>query len=208
MKGFVRTAVVVGAAMLLNVSASLAFIQAPDLLQGSWANQLTGGGASTWTFAPLGGGRYDAQEAGMGNARGTAVLTGKHLHIDFVTGPVVGAYDVDLSTSGADGTGQVSFSEGPLTGNIYRTAFRRVGGLPSRPAAGVPQLPRQAGDPGDLPEALKPHGGASAGQPAIAPLETEPFAPPVVIGVPLDPPKQVTTEDPDAPAEPAPGPPG
>jgi hypothetical protein len=216
MKNYVRTmAGAVGAAVLLSAFASLASAQAPpDPLQGSWTNKLTGGGASTWTFTPLPGGRYDAREVGMGNARGTAVLKGNHLHIDFTTADVVGAYDVDLDAAGTNGAGQVSFSQGAPTGNIYRAAFRRIDDrVTGRPNGGVRQPPRPVPDPsanpGDLPEALQPHGGAAAGRPGVAPPEPQPLPPPVVIGEPLDPGQPVEiTDDPDGPDEPAPGPPG
>ncbi|HVS34444.1 MAG TPA: hypothetical protein VMS17_02615 [Gemmataceae bacterium] len=198
MKRFLWTA----AAMFLSASASFAFIKAPDPLQGSWSNQLAGGGASTWTFTPLGGGRYDAHEVGMGDARGTAVLTNHHLHIDFVTAEMVGAYDVDLDATGTGGTGQVSFSQGGLTGTVLRAAFRRIGA----PAAVRP--PADAVIPDDIPEALKPHGGA-AGRPGTVTPEPQPLPPDGIIGGPSDPgPGTVRTDDPDGPTEPTPEPPG
>jgi hypothetical protein len=77
---------------------------ATDFLAGSWTNVVDGLGTSTWTFTPRGDGTYDAQEAGLGNAHGTATLTAfngaGHVHIDFTYSGGSGTYDMDTDTSG------------------------------------------------------------------------------------------------------------
>jgi hypothetical protein len=94
-------------------------------LQRTWMNNVKGMENSTWTFTPLGDGRFSAQEVGLGYATGTAVLTGDHLRIDFTTSGGAGYYDVDLNADGTAGSGQCVQTQGPLAGNTYRVAFQR-----------------------------------------------------------------------------------
>lgn len=86
-----------------------------------WVNELEGGGRSNWSFYHLGDGRYKALEFGMGNADGTARLSGHNLHIDFTTadGAISGAYDIDIDT----GAAKCSFTTGPLAGRSVNGTF-------------------------------------------------------------------------------------
>lgn len=53
----------------------------PDLA-GIW-EMVTAGGESKWTFSLRSGNQFDAAEEGLGNARGTAVLTGNVAQLDW-----------------------------------------------------------------------------------------------------------------------------
>jgi hypothetical protein len=53
---------------------------------------------SVWTFTPLGGGRYAAQEKGMGNATGTATVSGDLLRLEWLS--VKRLFGEDVKESG------------------------------------------------------------------------------------------------------------
>ncbi|MGE0421553.1 MAG: hypothetical protein AB7O88_04780 [Reyranellaceae bacterium] len=80
-------------------------------LAGTWRN-MTPLGQSNWALRALGGGRYEARESGMGNATGTAVLSGTTLTIDFRTGNVAGRYQWTLDTQCTAGQGTLVFTAG------------------------------------------------------------------------------------------------
>ena len=95
---------------------------------GQWEQTATGVGTSTWTLTRSGG-SYHAQENGMGNAVGTAVMTGNRVRIDWRTGDFSGLYEWVIDPSCTTGEGQLVFYSG-ATGT-HRSVARRV--VPSAP---------------------------------------------------------------------------
>ena len=81
-------------------------------ISGVWQNDIANFGTTVWTFTRLDGNRYSATEQGLGNARGTAVVTGNHLRLDFSTGNVTGYYEWFLDANGRTGQGRLVFTSG------------------------------------------------------------------------------------------------
>jgi hypothetical protein len=52
-------------------------------VSGLWYNRIRDIGESQWRFTPTGDGRYSVQEEGLGTAKGTAVLAGNRLRLDW-----------------------------------------------------------------------------------------------------------------------------
>jgi hypothetical protein len=113
---------------LLVLTVASASAQAQPNISGTYSNTVTGMGTSTWTFVSLGGNRYSATETGLGTARGTAVVTGQQLRIDFTYAGGAGYYIVNLNADGTAGTGSTSHTRGSLIGRTWTVNFRRVGG--------------------------------------------------------------------------------
>lgn len=74
-------------------------------LAGTWANTLNGRGQGTWTFSPLGDGRYQARESGFAGASGTATLSGNQVTLDFTFQGGRGTYTLTLSSDCARAEG-------------------------------------------------------------------------------------------------------
>jgi hypothetical protein len=73
-----------------------------------------------WTFNPIGGNRYDAQEEGLGNAKGIAVLHGNHFQIDFTAaGGTTGRYEWDLNADFTIGVGKLLFTSADKDKNLH-----------------------------------------------------------------------------------------
>ncbi len=100
--------------------------------EGVWGNRIKAG-ASTWTIAADG----TATESGMGNARGTAVMSGDTLVITWRTGQVAGVYRIDVFSDCSGGDGEVTFSDGPpeFDRSPQAAEFSRVSG----PSGGAPK---------------------------------------------------------------------
>jgi hypothetical protein len=99
-----------------------------DDASGSWT-QTHSAGTSTWVLARTGTGTYQAEEHGLGNAKGTASLNGKTLRIDFRTAhasPFVGYYLWDLDPGCTSGKGKVYQTDGPLKGRTFDCTVSRV----------------------------------------------------------------------------------
>ncbi len=79
-------------------------------LAGTWQHKATG---ETWTFTPLGGGRYAAAEK-RGIARGTAVVTGNKMTMDIASqdGKVTVKYEVTIAADGRSATVIARYSTG------------------------------------------------------------------------------------------------
>lgn len=95
---------------------------------GSWT-QTHSAGTSTWVLTQTGNGTYQAEERGLGSAKGTATLSGKTLRIDFRTAhanPFVGYYLWELDSDCASGKGKVYQTGGPLKGHSYDCTVTRV----------------------------------------------------------------------------------
>lgn len=68
---------------------------------------------SVWTFTPSGGGRYAAREEGLGNATGTAVVSGTRMRLDWsTTSGYAGFNEWDLGPRCTGGAGQINFTAG------------------------------------------------------------------------------------------------
>jgi hypothetical protein len=89
-------------------------------------------GARNPRLTPSGNG-YHAQESGMGNAVGTAVMTGKRVRIEWRTGDFTGHYEWVLDPSCMTGEGQLVFYTG-ATGT-HRSVARRVAPPPNNAAS-------------------------------------------------------------------------
>ena len=80
-------------------------------ISGRWRHDTPGVGSATWTFTREGKG-YRAVESGLGNAVGTASVTGSRIEIQWQAGAYAGKYWWNLDASGRNGTGQLIFSRG------------------------------------------------------------------------------------------------
>ncbi|MBL7222887.1 MAG: hypothetical protein ISS72_03445 [Candidatus Brocadiae bacterium] len=108
---------------------------------GVWQHEATG---ETWTFTPLGGGRYAAVEKG-GIARGTAVVTGNKMTMDIVSndGKATAKYEAIFAAGGRSANVTVRYS----TGQTGTSTWVRGGG----PATVVPPDPPSPPEPGTIP---------------------------------------------------------
>ncbi len=81
-------------------------------IAGLWEMVIFGQGESKWTLSPLEENKYEAVEDGLGNAKGTAVLTGRQVQLDWSAtnpdDPTTGRFlwELDESFSSADATVQ------------------------------------------------------------------------------------------------------
>jgi hypothetical protein len=129
------------ASSVLALAAGPATAQAPpDPLAGTFANHVQGPttGDSQWTFTPRGDGTYDATESGLGSARGTAYLTGTHLHMDFTYASGAGYYDLDLSADFTSGTGSSTHTDGPFKGQTWTVTSFTNTSRPTTPGSSSP----------------------------------------------------------------------
>jgi hypothetical protein len=91
--------------------------------EGQWEQTASDVGTSTWILTRSGNG-YHAQENGMGNAVGTAVMSGNGVRIEWRTGDYSGRYEWEIDPSCTTGEGQLVFYTG-ATGT-HRSVARRV----------------------------------------------------------------------------------
>lgn len=106
--------------------------------EGVWSNTAQGRGSSIWTIAADG----KATESGMGNARGTASLSGDTLTITWRTGAVAGVYEIDVFSNCSGGDGTLRFTDGP-PGFDRRSGpaeFTRVSGPGGAPVSEGPSM--------------------------------------------------------------------
>ena len=120
-------------------------------IAGVWQNEATG---ETWTFTPLGGGRYTAVETG-GIARGTAVVTGNKMTMDIASndGTATAKYEATFAANGRSANVTVRYS----TGQTGTATWVRISG-PATVAPPVSGMTLQAevrkaktGDPVTVP---------------------------------------------------------
>lgn len=94
-------------------------------IAGQWQMSTANVGTSRWTFTPLGGGRYAAQESGLGNAGGTATVAGNAFRLEWrTTGGWSGIVDLTLAPDCGSGQGRHTFLTG-RTGS-EATSWRRT----------------------------------------------------------------------------------
>lgn len=106
---------------------------------GRWNFQIDGEVSSVYTLTAQGYNRYTASESGMGNATGTATLTGTRLRIDWTTsGGWAGYNTFELDATCNSGEGSVVFTGGG-TGQ-KRARIQRA----TPPPAVIPPPPPQA----------------------------------------------------------------
>ncbi len=86
-------------------------------------------GQSTWTFSPLGNNRYSAQEQGMGNATGTATVSGYVVQYGWRAGVVTGQNQFTLDRSCTNGPGHVEFHTGGS--GIHPARWDRISAPPA-----------------------------------------------------------------------------
>jgi hypothetical protein len=97
-------------------------------VDGHWEQTATDVGISTWILTRSGDDRYHAQENGMGNAVGTAVMIGNRVRIDWRTGDFSGIYEWVIDPSCTAGEGQLVFYSGGT--GTHRSVARRVTAAP------------------------------------------------------------------------------
>ena len=71
---------------------------------------------SQWSLTPIAGRSYAAQEIGLGNATGTAVLNGNILAINWITSAETGTYQWNLDADFTSGVGTLTFTGGARAG--------------------------------------------------------------------------------------------
>jgi hypothetical protein len=98
--------------------------QAVCNVAGEWQHTTNSIGTATWTFTLIGSNRYSAQERGLGNATGTAVMTGSRLRVDWRTGGYSGIYEWAIDAGCANGQGQLTFLSG--RSGAFGSALKRL----------------------------------------------------------------------------------
>lgn len=107
---------------------------------GLWQHTTTYNGqnvTSKWSLTPAVQPSYDAQEIGLGNATGSAVLIGQSLQINWVTSAEQGTYQWDLDETFTHGDGVLTFTFGPRAGT--KSTASSVVRLPAGSAFGHSQ---------------------------------------------------------------------
>lgn len=110
---------------------------------GTWVHVTPDIGSTTWTIGPGG----QAQETGIGNATGTAALSGQVLTITFVASDTVttGVYSWTLGPDCRSGTGTLMFTgPPPRAGMTHASTVTKTGGPPVAPPVAPPPDPCSA----------------------------------------------------------------
>ena len=114
-------------------------------LSGAWKNTRPDG-TSTWVFTSLGGDRYSAQEQGLGNAVGTAMVSGSEIRLDFKTSSDSGYHRWAFAPGNVSdiiGCGVANGSGMDLgTGFRYASRLERLTPLPPPGGGGICADPR------------------------------------------------------------------
>lgn len=95
-------------------------------ISGVWQHVTDGVGDATWTFTPRGDNQYDAQEQGLGFAKGIALLKGNHLQLDFAAGGTTGRYQWDLNPEFTSGVGTLEFFTVHVETGIHNSRLIRI----------------------------------------------------------------------------------
>jgi hypothetical protein len=97
------------------------FYCSPPDISGTWT-QKTCTGSSNWIFTKKSGNTYDAQESGLGGAKGAATYdaNSRKIHVDWETptGDYKGTYDWILTANMASGDGDMKLSKKPTDSKI------------------------------------------------------------------------------------------
>jgi hypothetical protein len=101
-------------------------------VSGLWHGNIQGFGASDWTFTATGRDLYAVQETGLGNAQGTAIVSGYTLQFDWRTGDFTGTAMLGLDASCTSASGQDILHTGAP--GAYPMTLQRAGAAP--PAGG------------------------------------------------------------------------
>jgi hypothetical protein len=95
-----------------------------DLAARAWQQTSPGPcGASTWRFSRLPDGTFGATETGCANATGTARYDGATVVLNFQYGGGAGVYTWPLDPSCASAPGTVTWTSGPLTGQLVASTL-------------------------------------------------------------------------------------
>jgi hypothetical protein len=99
-------------------------------IAGVWEMVIFDQGESKWTLTPVEENRYDAVEEGLGNAKGTAVLTGKHVELKFTaTNPgdlTTGVFEWELDEGFSSASATVQFFSVHTDLGILNGRFTRI----------------------------------------------------------------------------------
>jgi hypothetical protein len=99
-------------------------------IAGLWEMSIIGGGESTWTLTPFRGNEFKASENGLGNARGIAVLTGKHVKLDWAASnpgdPTTGRFLWELDDAFSSAAATVEFFTVHTDLGILSGRFTRI----------------------------------------------------------------------------------
>jgi hypothetical protein len=93
-------------------------------ISGRWQMNTTNVGTSQWTFTRRPDGYYHGQEAGLGNATGTAMVSGSIFYLEWVTGSGAGNVRLSLDPTCSVGNGQHAFTQGRA--GAENTTWRRL----------------------------------------------------------------------------------
>ena len=99
-------------------------------IAGVWEMVIFDQGESKWTLTPLHENQYDAVEEGLGNAKGTAVLTGRHVQLDWTaTNPgdlTTGRFEWELDEGFSSASATVEFFSVHTDLGILNGRFTRI----------------------------------------------------------------------------------
>jgi hypothetical protein len=95
-----------------------------DLAARPWQQTSPGPcGSSVWRFSRLPDGSFGATETGCANATGTARYDGATVVMNFQYGGGAGVYTWPLDASCASAPGSVTWTSGPLTGQMVASTL-------------------------------------------------------------------------------------
>lgn len=114
-----------------------------DDLSGTWSQATDVLGGSAWNFTKTGEGTYDAEESGLGNARGKVVVQGNIITLTSSTadGAYQGTYRWQLSDDLKQGIGKMTFSKKPAGDSLPMSMVSHLY-FSSRPKTGTRRAPR------------------------------------------------------------------
>ena len=118
-------------AFSLQMPEDFSIPERTPVIAGLWKMVIFGQGESQWTLSPLEDNKFEAAEEGLGNARGTAVLSGRKVQLDWAaTNPgdqTTGRFlwDLDESLTSADAT--VQFFSVHTDLGILHGRFTKIG---------------------------------------------------------------------------------
>jgi len=120
-------AFVVAVAALVSLPAIGAMAQCN--VAGQWRQSTDNTGTSDWHLTAQGDNSYSAREQGLGNAVGTAIVSGNVLRIEWRTPHGSGVYQWQLDGSCRAGQGQLQFYTG--RSGTWASNVQRVGQAPA-----------------------------------------------------------------------------
>lgn len=97
-----------------------------NCIEGKWHSNITGIGVSTWTFMAQENNKFTAIESGLGNAKGTAIISGTRLRLNISWATGSGYYDMELDCDSLSAIGTTEHTSGPNIGHTWDVTMRRI----------------------------------------------------------------------------------